>query len=1746
MNVASRTVLDAVRGSCDAFSDLPAFTFWDPSREDCESKQSISYGELDEKAKRLAVRLRDTSEGPVILLMQPGIDYYVTFFAAIYAGMPAVPVYPPSRVKLKRDIARLSAILAKIPDAILVAEPGILNPLKEFIEDHLPQLRPQQLIDTTVPDNGIEGWRSPKVALTDPLFIQFTSGSTTDPRGAVISHENLLDNVGAITERFGLDTSSRGALWLPPYHDMGLIGGVLTPIITGFPIHLMSPHSFLADPMSWPRLLSETRATHTGAPNFGYALAARHAREEDVASFDLTELEVAFSGAEPVDAETLRHFADRFALAGFDPKVFLPCYGLAEATLIVSGSRPQRGARVLRVDSEKLAFGRAELAHDDTGTELVSCGSVVSGTGVMIVDPTTRKDVGENVLGEIIVASPSVAKGYLNDPAKSRSTFDFTVPGSLKSWMRTGDLGFLSDGELVPVTRIKDLILVRGRNIYPQDVENTVYESDPRVRRGCVAAASLPGTDGSDEILIVAELRPEAVNEDTAGIKKLARSIQVAVTASHSVPVHTVHLIRPGGLPKTSSGKVQRDAARQAHLEGRFKTLACVDRYARGSSARNEAHDPSSPEDLATRVADAIIAHYGGDDGTTASLDSLAATRLTMETSQLFRMSLPLVEIMGGIDADRLATLIRTDSGKLPQLEASKGKEPRELLASAKQEALCFLQELDPHTPGLVLGVGFRLASGVLPEDLARGLNVLVSRHPALRTRFVRRGCHWQRIIDAAEQHGSRPWGRYCSILRLDEFPVRPIVEELEVRTRRVPDLATGPLFHAEFISATGQPDYVVITIHHAIADLWAIGILAKELSAVLETDGVEARSSGSYTDVSATLQIMGDHDERMQSAWSFWDEVLADTGNLRLPTANSSDSKMQLGIARHSVHAPVVLDTYRAAALRRLATECGTTLYAVLVAAQALALREFTDGDRVPVAVTLHGRDADSQKLVDYIASTVVLPVDVVNGTVHDLVVRSSELLSGVFEYADIGYPELVSKSASIGGPSVPVPEAAVLLQQDTPGAPSGLGAGLLNGKVCFGGHNLSVVASPPSIGPFGLVTLLTSDGDELIGRVEVDPAHYSPSLAQRFAALFLQSVDLLTSGDQQLLVELTNAESEWMTSEIEGDGDGLLHELVLDAAGKYPERTALVAGSQTLTYAELDRRSAAVAASLTKAGIGAGACVGVLARRDTDLVVALLGVLRSGAFYLPLDPGTPTKRMAAAVQDAGCQNIIVHGGCIDDEWPLPARLWDLSAMLKSEPVQRCLRSQRQINPEDPAYVLFTSGSTGRPKGVAVPHRAAVNLVRWAGNAFGAHALARTLAVTPITFDLSVFELFAPLAHGCCVYVLGDVLELADAPEFSADASLLNTVPSAVTTLLEKGQLPRGLKVINVAGEPFTADLIDDIHRHDASIRLVNLYGPSETTTYSTFADLSTRPDGVIPIGRPVSGTHVAVVDEDFRPVSSGRSGELLIGGTGVALGYVGKPAMTAERFLPDPHRPGKTLYRSGDIVRLGEDGQLQFLGRVDRQVKIRGFRVELGDVERALCATGVVREAVVLASGESQERKLSAYLVPRSMPDNSQDWLQEIRKKLLQEIPAYMIPGDYAVIKKLPRNRHGKVDSNSLAEVDTVSFAEGYSRAPKGDTETRIAACWAQALQNSNFGATDDFLDVGGHSLLLTSIAQFIDCEFGVRTTLSELRVNSTIAEQAHYVDSLLRSGDSIANRSEEISRLDRDRYRAGPTRH
>jgi amino acid adenylation domain-containing protein len=1068
--------------------------------------------------------------------------------------------------------------------------------------------------------------------------------------------------------------------------------------------------------------------------------------------------------------------------------------------------------------------------------------------------------------------------------------------------------------------------------------------------------------------------------------------------------------------------------------------------------------------------------------------------------------------------------------------------------ATARQEALCLLHEVDPGAPGLVLGVAFILPDGLPPQAAGEAVARLTARHPALRTRLVRKGEHWTRSVDPTERHSAaEPWGRYCTLTRLRPGTVlsdQQLAEELTARCLHVPDLAEGPLFHTEVVLADGHPPHLVVTVHHAVADLWAVGVLLSEFMQLIGgPDG--AGNPVELPAVQAVPDRLPDQN-RQERAWRFWRETLGDElPVLQLPQAGRGGEHEFTGSARVTTHAPLILDERRTAAVDALAKRCGVTRYAALLAVQALTLSRLTAADRVPVAISLHGRGSASYRAVDYLVSTVAVPLDTATGTVRDLVRRAAATVREAMAHSIVGYPELVALSAVANGPDIPSPQVALLLQQDTPGAPRGLAAALLgSGRIGRGGVELGVAVPPPSIGPFGLATVLAEHGDTLVGRVEVDPRRHQDWLAGRIATTFLAVTDSLAQDDRRPLAEVSAVGEDqakllrdWSVSSVPEDGDGTLHELVLAAAERHPERTAVAAADGSWTYAELASRSATVAATLNAAGAGRGSTVGVLLPRGRDLPVALLGVLRSGAAYVPLDAAMPMTRLAAAVEDAGCQQVLVGAAWAAQGHLLPVRMVPMeelfvgNGLYSPEPVP--------VTPDDPAYLLFTSGSTGRPKGVVIPHRGAVNLVRWAGTAFGTRDLARTLAVTPTTFDLSVFELFVPLAHGCEVRLLDSALDLLDAPAHAAGATLLNTVPSAVAALLEQHALPADLRVLNMAGEPLTADLVQAVHRRIPGARVVNLYGPSETTTYSTFAEVDGA-DGQVPIGGPVGGTSLAVVDAELRQVPPGGTGELLIGGAGVALGYVGRPGMTAGRFLPDPERPGQRRYRTGDLVRWRPDGQLDFIGRVDHQVKVRGFRIELGDVEHALRATSPVREACVLALGQGRARRLAAYLVP-SLPlgDDVVGWLRAVRRRLGQELPGYMVPAEFAVLEKLPRGRHGKLDRRMLAGMSTIPLVTGARVAPRDDMEKRVAACWAEVLSVPEVGVTDEFFDLGGHSLLLTRLAHSLGREFGVRISLAALWNRTTVAEHAAFLAESLASGQQGSPGLAPVRRLDRSRY-------
>ena len=531
-------------------------------------EQHLTYGALERQARAIAVQLQAlVPPGERALLLYPaGLEYIAAFFGCLYAGVVAVPAYPPQP---NRAWSRLQAIVADAQTAVALTTTTLLGHIERQPAAALAGLR---WVTTDALDEGLAtAWREPSLRPTTLAFLQYTSGSTGQPRGVMLSHGNLLHNARVIQRAFQHTAHSVGVGWLPLYHDMGLIGNVLQPLYAGFPCVLMSPLAFLQRPSRWLQAISRFRATTSGGPNFAYELCAQKMPLAQRATLDLSSWEVAFNGAEPIRAETLERFSAAFAPCGLRRAAFYPCYGLAEATLMVTGGVKTAPPVVCTVQGAALARHRVQTtaaAQGDTRT-LVGCGQPWHGQRVVIVDPDSLRRCPPGQVGEIWVAGGSVAQGYWHRPEETMQTFRaFLADTGEGPFLRTGDLGFVHDHELFITGRRKDVIIIDGCNHYPQDIERTVEQSHPAVRPGGCAACAVDGAAG-EQLLIVAELEHHSLGEGAA----VLAAIRQHVAHHHDIPVSAVLLLKPGGLPKTSSGKVQRYACRTGFLAGTLEVV---------------------------------------------------------------------------------------------------------------------------------------------------------------------------------------------------------------------------------------------------------------------------------------------------------------------------------------------------------------------------------------------------------------------------------------------------------------------------------------------------------------------------------------------------------------------------------------------------------------------------------------------------------------------------------------------------------------------------------------------------------------------------------------------------------------------------------------------------------------------------------------------------------------------------------------------------------------------------------------------------------------------------------------------------------------------------------------------------------------------------------------------------------------------------------------------------------------------
>ncbi|MET0647985.1 MAG: amino acid adenylation domain-containing protein, partial [Pyrinomonadaceae bacterium] len=577
---------------------------------------------------------------------------------------------------------------------------------------------------------------------------------------------------------------------------------------------------------------------------------------------------------------------------------------------------------------------------------------------------------------------------------------------------------------------------------------------------------------------------------------------------------------------------------------------------------------------------------------------------------------------------------------------------------------------------------------------------------------------------------------------------------------------------------------------------------------------------------------------------------------------------------------------------------------------------------------------------------------------------------------------------------------------------------------------------------------------------------------------------------------------ETEWNATDSGFERGQTIPKLFAAQAEATPEAVALIDGAARISYAELDTRAETLAGRLRALGVGPESRVGIFTARSTEMVVALLGTLKAGGAYVPLDHTYPRERLSFMIKDAGLSLVLTQESVRASLPECECAVLSLDGGGDALEVEaRAGGDAREALAENVAYIIYTSGSTGRPKGVAITHGSAAILIEWTRRLFTPEQLAGVLASTSVCFDLSVFELFATLCCGGSVILAENALALPALPA-AADVTLVNTVPSVMAELLRAGSLPEGVRVVNLAGEPLPLPLAQRVWAEPGVTHLYNLYGPTEDTTYSTWAAVGNDDARAPVIGRPLPDTRAYILDARLRPTPVGVAGELYLAGEGLARGYHRRPALTAERFIPDPFadEPGGRLYRTGDLTRRLTNGDIDLLGRADYQVKIRGFRIELGEVEAAVASHPAVDEAAVVVAAEGQGglRLVCYYTAGEGSKATA---AQELRAHVERRLPGYMVPAAFAELESLPLTANGKVDRRALAALEVESAVERAAyEAPRTPVEELLCSIWEEVLGVERVGVRDNFFELGGHSLLATQVVsrcrELLECDVPLRT--------------------------------------------------
>lgn len=1686
---------------------------------------ALSYTELLQRAEQVLGGLRALGMmpgTPLVLQLEDSAQLATVFWAGLMGGYLPVPLSTPVSFHPKHPgLRKLLAVCDELEHFLIVTDRALA---KGFAIHTARALRPLPvaLYEDLSAQPSDPSWRVPD--WDAPAFLMYSSGSTGQPKGVVLSHANLLHNIHQIARRTPLLPDDRSLSWLPYTHDMGLILFHVAHCIAGIPQLKLSSLAFMKDPLQFLQALDEHRATLTGSPNFGFDHILRRVSATVAATLDLSSLRVIYNGAEPISAPLCREFSRRFQVAGLRPDAIRPGYGIAEACVCATGTMPYTAAGPddscpsLRLDRRRLSFeGVAEVASVGAAEdvlELANLGPVMDGMAIRVVN-TELQEVPPGRVGSLQIQGPNVTLGYYRQPADGH-----ILAGG---WVDTGDLGFVLAGDVFITGRKKDILFVNGRNFYAHDIENLI----------------LAETDLNPDELVVCGYRSDDQRQEQIALCIQATQVDdrclgqlqaIRTLLNERLEFDIQHIVTLPRLPRTSSGKIQRQELATRLAAGEFAAAAAALR-SRLQSLRRVV----PPDDPLEQALCILCARVTGSDPALISVtssfvelsgDSLKVAELLValqnEPPHPGAARLRLADLATHNSIRQLADYLRAGADTAAPLLVRLAENSQPL--ARQQQDLWFLQHLEGGAAQYNESYSCQLEQAVDVDRLRQALAMVVQRYSALRTCFVSEPGAPPRQVIAAEVPVEL---HYEDLIALSAVEQAALLDSRLQALAAAPFILTAPpLFRFALWRRAARSYTFFIGLHHLIIDGWGIRQLFRALQAAYAVVQDEPlRPIDYYAWVAQRRQSA-----LYESARQYWRTLFEPRPKLlefNAPSSQDVDGGHPIEVLTY----PAVGEPLEA--LQAAARQWGVTPYQLALAGYLLLLARVTGTTDVTVGVTVAGRsDQDALELVGYLANTLAVRVDLRRQrTLYELVTELRRQMETVLRYQDYPVSEFVTATATAGTPQALYNAAFSLLEAPLDTA----------GPLHFQQPQRHRAAAR-----LDLILNIETGPEGWMLYWEFNPCCIEVAAVRQWQPWLLANWEAYREGSAQLLNRSrlhTAAERDWLSARLIQPYSQPRHPLVTDyfdaQASQYPNRTALTYGAQGLSYADLKRQVDRLALRLRAEGVRPEHFVFLLLPKSLELVVTILGVLKAGAAYVPCDVDYPPARYCRIAEQAGAAlaittaaslELLAEAGaafskifCVD---PLSSGQTELWMQRAGVPVRDDLLADRPETAvfdsggrsDDPIYLHFTSGTTGEPKGIVNSQRSVCQLLEWYIEAGIYRPGDQIPQLVSPAFEAFAGELFPTLAVGATLHILPSLRTLAPAQaleEFRRrEISVATISPSYALQLFRQGSPPLpALRTLLFGGEAL-------LPTHVAAIRavlgervtLINAYGPTETTVHATAWVIPPQVDTIL-IGKALPGKKVILVDPCGFLCEPESEGEIWIGGQGLADGYLNAPERTRTSFVEFEALPGKVerFYRTGDLGVMNWQGELRFLGRRDSQVKIHGQRVELDEVERVLSQYPGIWEAAVVTSEyrPGQQRLVGCYSSAAAFSGS------DLAEFIGQRLPGYMVPSQFLHLAQLPKTTNAKLDRQALQQHATRAkptpgpTQTAMVRTSVLDLESVVRAAWCKVLRLATVAADVSFFTAGGDSILALELVSELAGQ-GYRLTPGDVFAHSTITAQ------------------------------------